>query len=120
MLTKKQRRLLRVLGVDFSYRSKLLGEGAFGAGMGAFNGYVWNDVLKNRAYKKHVKNAEQHGLTPLSRDEYFKQHPGMSNQKAALIGAGIGGGIGLLAQHYLNKNKVVDQTIYDDKPTVIN
>lgn len=123
-MTKKQIRLLKALNFSDEMvkadRRKLLGEGAFGASMGAFNGYVWNDLLKNRAYKKHVKHAEQHGLTPLSRDEYFKKHPGISNQKAALIGAGIGGGLGLLTQHYLNKNKLVKETRYDQKPTVVN
>lgn len=119
-MTRKQVRLLRALGVDFAdspvtntnavpdylakvNQSKLLSEGAFGAGMGAINGYLINNLVKNRAYKKHVKYAKKHGLTPLSQDDYFKKNPGVSHSKAALIGAGIGGGVSLLAQNHINK-----------------
>lgn len=125
-MTKKQIRLLKALGVDFSdtpvqntdfktpdivkkyQQSQLLEQGGIGAGVGALTGLAANKIRRNMAYKQHVKYAKKHGLTPLSHDDYFKKNPGMSYTKAAVLGAGVGGGISMLGQHAINTDTELD------------
>lgn len=125
-MTKKQIRLLKALGVDFSdqpvqnvtptipdsrqkaNQALVLGQSGLGAAIGGINGYLLNSIAKNRAYKRHCKYAKKHGLTPMSWDAYQEKHPGLSHGKAALIGAGIGAGIGALGQNQINKTRDYD------------